>query len=257
MTMTATAPYTPAGGLEGKLRRLSARLLGVSPLTVSLDRPLISFSFDDFPRSAGEAGADILEASGWRATYYAAGGFEGGVTHMGEMYDFALLSDLAARGHEIACHTYAHPDLSRLSASGALAECARNRDAHARFQGTQPFETFAFPYGEATPAAKRGLLGVYRALRGIRPGVNRGRADRGLLKAVPLDGGEFGLARALRAIADVRTQPGWLIFFGHDVRNNASQWGCSPRFLETVCQACEGLDVRPVARALDHVEATA
>jgi peptidoglycan/xylan/chitin deacetylase (PgdA/CDA1 family) len=257
MTMTATAPYTPAGGLEGKLRRLSARLLGVSPLTVSLDKPLISFSFDDFPRSAGEAGADILEASGWRATYYAAGGFAGGVTHLGEMYDFDQLSDLAARGHEIACHTYAHPDLSRLSATGALAECARNRDTHARIKGAQPFETFAFPYGEATPGAKRGLLGVYRALRGVRPGVNRGRVDRGLLKAVPLDGGEFGLARALRAIADVRAEPGWLIFYGHDVSNSPSQWGCSPRFLETVCQACEGLDVRPVARALDHVEATA
>jgi len=147
MTMTAIAPYTPAGGLEGKLRRLSARLLGVSPLTVSLDKPLISFSFDDFPRSAGEAGADILEASGWRATYYAAGGFAGGVTHLGEMYDFDQLSDLAARGHEIACHTYAHPDLSRLSATGALAECARNRDTHARLKNTRPFETFAFPYG--------------------------------------------------------------------------------------------------------------
>lgn len=257
MTITDTAPYFPAGGLDGKLRRMAARLLEVTPLTVSLDQPLISFSFDDFPRSAGEAGADLLEASGWRATYYAAGGFESRVTHLGQMHDFEMICDLMARGHEIACHTYAHPDLSRLSAAGALADCARNRDTHRRLKNAKPFETFAFPYGEATPAAKRALLGVYRALRGVRPGINRGRVDRGLLKAVPLDGGEFGLARALRAIADVRAQPGWLIFYGHDVRNSPSQWGCSPRFLETICQACEGLDVRPVARALDHVEARA
>ncbi|MCC5997180.1 MAG: polysaccharide deacetylase family protein [Oceanicaulis sp.] len=257
MTALAETPYIPAGGLTGKLRRLAARALAVTPLTIALDRPLISFTFDDFPKSAAGNGASILEEFGWRATYFAAAGFTGRTTHLGEMHDIGDLKDLKARGHEIACHTYAHDDLSQMSAAEALAGCAKNRE-YLSSQGVETkFETFAFPYGEAAPATKRALLGAYRALRGVRPGINRGRADRGLLKAVPLDGGEYGLGRALQAVADVKAEPGWLIFYGHDVRTGPSSWGCSPQFLETVCRACEGLDVRPMARALDVVEGKA
>ncbi|KAA5804703.1 polysaccharide deacetylase family protein [Alkalicaulis satelles] len=254
MTALADAPYIPAGGLAGKLRRLAARTLAVTPLNVRLTSPLISFSFDDAPLSSLTNGATILQGFGWRATYYIAGGFDGRTTHLGPMHDGPALKDIAARGHEIACHTYAHDDLSRVSAQQALSGCGKNRDyLSSQGLGSHP-ETFAFPYGEASPGAKRALLGPYRALRGVRPGINRGRTDRGLLKAVPLDGGEAGLGQALQAVADVKAEPGWLIFYGHDVRTGPSQWGCSPNFLETVCRACEGLDVRPVARALDLVE---
>ncbi|MFP4520418.1 MAG: polysaccharide deacetylase, partial [Oceanicaulis sp.] len=79
--------YTPAGGVAGKLRRLAARTLATAPMRIELAHTLVSFTFDDFPKSAAQAGAAALEKRGWRGTYYASGGFAGGETHLGRMYD--------------------------------------------------------------------------------------------------------------------------------------------------------------------------
>ncbi len=253
--MTDTA-YIPAGGLTGKLRRIAARALAVSPMTIALDRTIVSFTFDDFPRSAATTGAAILEKRGWRGTYYASGGFAGGETHLGRMYDGGDLVRLEAAGHEIACHTYAHGDSSALGVQATEADCARNR-AFLQMAGHEAeLDSFAFPYGEAAPDAKPALLKRYRALRGVRPGVNRTGTDRGLLKAVPLDSGEAGLERALDWIENAALKPGWLIFYGHDVRESPGTWGCTPHFLEKVCDVVDraGFDVLTVRGALDRID---
>lgn len=254
--MTAM-PYIPAGGVAGKLRRLTARAFGVSVLPIRLDRSIVTITFDDFPKSAATTGAEILERRGWRGTYFASGGFAGGANHHGALFDAADLHRLQANGHEIACHTFAHGDASQAGLDITLEDATRNRRFLEAAGHEAPLETFAFPFGEATPAAKTALLGRYRALRGVRPGINRGRADRGLLKATPLDGGEAGLAQAAAAVRDAARGPGWLIFFGHDVQDTPTEWGCTPAFLETVCaeiEAC-GLDVQTMRDALDTIEA--
>ncbi len=254
MTLQA---YLPSGGLIGKLKRQAARRLAKAPMRIALERPLVSFSFDDFPKSAAVEGAEILERHGWRGTYFASGGFAGGENHLGRLYDIGDLKRLHANGHEIACHTFSHVDVAQTALSDVVAELDRNR-AYLDASGFEaPFTTFAFPYGEASPAAKQALSDRFRALRGIRPGVNRDGADRALLFAVPLDGGQAGLMSALKWIEDVKTRPGWLIFYGHDVRENPGPWGCTPAFLETVCTAISesGADVDTIAGALDRIEA--
>ena len=254
--MSAT-PYVPAGGITGKLRRIAARTLAVHPLRFELNRTIVSFTFDDFPNSAAGAGAQALERRGWRGTYYASGGFAGAETHLGPMYDADDLARLHAAGHEIACHPVAHSDSAAAGAAATDADCARNRAFLKQAGHDAPLDTFAFPYGEAAVTAKPALLRRYRALRGVRPGVNRTGADRGLLKAVPLDGGEAGLERALDWIEDAALTPGWLIFYGHDVREDHGPWGCTPDFLETVCNAVARtrFDVATVRQALDLIEA--
>ncbi len=254
MTMHA---YIPSGGLMGKIKRQAVRRLGKVALKVELDRPLVSFSFDDFPKSAAEAGAQILERHGWRGTYFAGGSFAGGENHLGRMYEIGDLKRLHAAGHEIACHTFSHIDIAQSSLEQVEAEIDRNRAVLTACGFDAPFETFAFPYGEASLPAKQALSARFRALRGVKPGINRGIADRALLTAVPLDGGETGLKRALDWISEAKREPGWLIFYGHDVREAPSEWGCTPHFLETVCQAVAdmGAEVATIARALDRVEA--
>ncbi|XBQ15680.1 MAG: polysaccharide deacetylase family protein [Oceanicaulis sp.] len=251
------AIYTPPSGLHGKLRRYAARALDRTPLSYRLDRTLVSFSFDDVPQSAATTGAEILERFGWRGTFYAAAGFTERTTHLGAMHTDADLARLEASGHEIGCHTFAHDDAGGAPVAATLADCGRNRDRLRHGGVKAPPRTFAFPYGEARPGLKSALLKPYRALRGVRPGVNRTGADRGLLNAVPLDGGEPGLARALDYIEDAALSPGWLIFFGHDVRENPSEWGCTPAFLETVCDAVRraGFEVDTMAGALETIEA--
>ncbi len=247
--------YIPSGGLIGKLKRQAVRRLAKSPLAISLERTLVSFSFDDFPRSAAMAGADILERHGWRGTFFAGGGFAGGENHLGKMFDIADLKRLHGDGHEIACHTYSHIDIAKTPITDVEAEIDRNRAFLDACGFDAPFQTFAYPYGEASLAAKRALTRRFNVLRGVRPGINRGIADRALLFAVPLDGGERGLRRALQWIENARRNPGWLIFYGHDVREQPGPWGCTPQFLETVCLAVAdaGFDVDTIAGAYERL----
>ena len=75
--------------------------------------------------------------------------------------------------------------------------------------------------------------------------------------AVPLDGGDAGLKRAVAAVKDVSRNPGWLIFYGHDIRKNPSDWGCTPEFLDVVLHAVEqsGAQVRTQSEALKAIQA--
>lgn len=252
--MSETA-YIPASGLSGKLQRLAARTFARAPLNIRLERPLVSFTFDDFPKSAATTGAALLEAKGWAGTFFAAGGFEDQTTHHGPMFDADDLKRLAAKGHEIACHSFSHIDAASSRDSRFLEDVERNADFF-EASGMDAARTFAFPYGEATPGLKRALIQRYGALRGVRPGVNRGMADRALLKAVPLDGGLAGLQRAVDAVREAAREPGWLIFYGHDVQDLPTSWGCTPEFLSAVVEAVEAVhaDVLPMDQALASIE---
>ncbi|WP_421858509.1 polysaccharide deacetylase family protein [Oceanicaulis sp.] len=235
------------------------RRLGVTPLKINLERPIVTFTFDDFPRSALELGAVRLKARGWCGTYYVSGGLAGVTNHHGELFDPQDLLTLKTEGHEIACHGYSHLDASRLPAETVMADAARNR-AYLKAAGLDEAPTsYAFAYGEATPQAKKRLLETYSSLRGVQPGINRGVADRGLLKSVPLDGGDAGLKRAVAAVKDAARNPGWLIFYGHDIQHQPSEWGCTPEFLDVVLHAVEhsGAQVMTQSAALDAIEARA
>jgi hypothetical protein len=49
--------YEPDRSLKGKVRRRLIRLAHRRPARVKLERPMVSFSFDDAPATACEAGA--------------------------------------------------------------------------------------------------------------------------------------------------------------------------------------------------------
>tara|TARA_R110000868_G_scaffold50376_3_gene160975 strand:- start:4972 stop:5739 length:768 start_codon:yes stop_codon:yes gene_type:complete len=248
-------PYNPGGGLVSKLNRRWARLAARAPLSVDLDHAIVSFSFDDFPKSAALSGAAILENHGWRGTYYASAGYAGTCTHHGAMFDAGDLQRLVAAGHEIGCHTHTHIDGSRVGADALLADIERNHQALRALGYDGKLDSFAYPYGETTPAAKRLLAKRFTSLRGVHAAINRGMSDRSLLKSVPVDGGEAGIARAVDAAEGLVEHPGWLIFYLHDVQDEPTQWGCTPAQLEWVCGAVErsGARVLTVAAAMAEI----
>ncbi len=249
-------PYQPAGGLTAKLSRRWARMTARAPLSVDLDHGLVSFSFDDFPRSAATTGAAMLEQHGWRGTYYASAGYAGSDTHHGTMFDGEDLQRLAAAGHEIGCHTHSHLDGSRVSEAEFLADIEHNQAALRTLGYTGPLDSFAYPYGVATAAVKRVLGTRFGSLRGIEAAINRGTCDRNLLKSVPVDGGEAGITRAIEAAEALIQDPGWLIFYLHDVQDEPTQWGCTPEQLARVCDAVErsGARVLTVSEAMTEME---
>lgn len=249
------APYQPAGGLIAKFSRRWARLAARAPLSVDLDHGLVSFSFDDFPRSAATTGAALLERHGWRGTYYASAGYAGTDTHHGPMFDGDDLQRLADAGHEIGCHTHSHLDGSSIGEAELLADIERNEAGLRALGYTGPLDSFAYPYGVATSAIKRMLSDRFSSLRGIEAAINRGPCDRNLLKSVPVDGGEAGIARAIEAAEALIQNPGWLIFYLHDVQDEPTEWGCTPEQLARVCDAVErsGARVLTVSEAMTEM----
>src|SRR6267378_3494118 len=96
--------------LQGYYRRKAASLLFRRPLLIGSEPHLISFTFDDFPRSALLAGGAILNRFGLAGTYYVSLGLVGKQTPTGEMFLPGDLTTLFERGHELGCHTFSHCD---------------------------------------------------------------------------------------------------------------------------------------------------
>lgn len=193
--------------------------------------PVVSFTFDDFPRSALTCGADIVESAGARATYYVAMGMMNTVNRLGEQFCSDDLHALARRGHEIAVHGYGHLSARRTPVEEFVRDAMKCREALRQALPGAVSENFAYPYGEATLASKQ-LLGPRMASsRGTVPGLNGPEADLNLLRANPLYGGENEAGPALRLIADNQARRSWLIFYTHDVSEKPSPYGCTPALL--------------------------
>lgn len=239
-----------------RFHSLSSRLLARRPMTIPPEPAIATFTFDDFPRSALHVGGnEILGAYGWRATYYACAGYLGKTTtHHGPMFTADDIALLLQEGHEIGCHTHDHLDASTIAAARYLEDIERNAMAM-RTLGVRDMATFAYPYGSVRPAHKRAVASRFPLARGIRPGVNGPRTDGMLLRAVALDGGDEGIARAIDHAATLARQGGWLIYFGHEVAENPGPWGCTPAQLTAVANAvrASGAEVLTMGAALDRL----
>lgn len=249
--MSALEPYSPDRSLKGKLRRRWARAVHRRPLGGAIDGPLISFSFDDSPRSAATAGAQILEAHGKRGTYYVCAGLDGKPGHMGDYADRRDYADLSVRGHEIACHTFSHLDCGKASEPDIDRDVDRNIEALSEVGITT--RHFAYPYGDVSPGAKRVLNRRFGSLRALHPGLVTPGTDLNQLPAVGIEGPE-GERRAAGWIDRAIRQRVWLILYTHDVRETASDWGCTPdAFDRLVRRASAGAHVAPVGTVLGRL----
>jgi peptidoglycan/xylan/chitin deacetylase (PgdA/CDA1 family) len=242
-------PYTADRSLKGKLRRRFARLVHRRPARLSLTRPTISFTFDDVPASAVYNAAPILEARGAHGSWYVCAGLFGQDGHMGRFADAGEVSSLIARGHEVACHTFQHIDCARADDQTLISDLERN-DAVLESLGATPTH-FAFPYGELSARSKRLLSDRYGSLRGVHAGLVHDGGDRNQLPAVGVQGSD-GEATARDWIDRAVASGAWLILFTHDVREDASAFGCTPGALERLADhaLARGCDIRTVGAVL-------
>src|SRR5579863_9496701 len=112
-----------------------------------LARPIVSFTFDDFPRSALMVAGKLLIDHGVRGTFYASIGLMGRTTEVGEIFEPSDLIGLVASGHELACHTFDHAACDRLNYSEILNTCEKNRRIVAEMASGYRLRNFAFPFG--------------------------------------------------------------------------------------------------------------
>lgn len=227
-------------------RRFISRI-GRRPMAFGNDKTIVSFCFDDFPRSALIVGGAILEAYGARGTFYAAPGLMGTDNELGEQFHRADLDNLLREGHELGCHTFQHLSCRSVTQAEFVADVDEGRKVINRMTGYDPIN-FAYPYGHVTASLKKRIGTQMGTCRGIFGGVNGPVVDLNLLRANSLYGdiGEIGPVTKLLSDSE---RGGWLIFYTHDVRDRPSPYGCTPALLkETVAETLnKGFTIAPVA----------
>jgi peptidoglycan/xylan/chitin deacetylase (PgdA/CDA1 family) len=235
------------------LHQFSARLIGRHIVPFRLAHPVISFSFDDYPRSALDLGGRMLESEGISATYYTAFDLAGTDSPSGAVGSLHDLAACAAAGHEIACHSYDHVDCRDASPDEVARNLDRNRKV-ARDLGLPPLRHFAHPFGRYDVAGKRIAMQSYASARTIVWGVNRVSIDLGLLKSVPIYSGG-GSLRLTSYVDELQAHSGWLVLYTHDVSMRPSPYGCTPEELNSVIRRARAMGalILPVGAVVDQL----
>jgi peptidoglycan/xylan/chitin deacetylase (PgdA/CDA1 family) len=211
--------------------------------------PVVSFSFDDFPRTAYVVGGAILKSLGVRGTYYAAAGLMNTANELGEQFCSEDIHSLLRDGHELACHTFSHISSRAVSSSKYGEDVDHGRKAMEVVAGVPDSGNFAYPFGHVTLMTKKTLGPRMNSSRSIFPGLNGPHVDLNLLRANSLYGDLDQFGKVQELILENEKRKGWLIFYSHDVRPKPSPYGCAPSLLESAAEfaiqrGCSILTVR-------------
>jgi peptidoglycan/xylan/chitin deacetylase (PgdA/CDA1 family) len=217
--------------------------------------PIVSFSFDDFPRTAYSVGGAILEQFRARGTYYAAIGLMNTSNELGEQFRPEDIASLLEKGHELGSHTFSHISCRSVSCAEFRNDVEKGRKAIEEVSG-QGSMNFAYPFGHVTIQAKRTLEFSLGSARSIVPGFNGPEIDLSLLRANSLYGDLDEARRAEELILENTKRKSWLIFYTHDVRPEPSAFGCTPALLEAAvsCAVRSGCRILTVRETLAEVD---
>lgn len=235
-----------------KMRRRAGRWLDQRPMRVALERGVFSLSFDDIPETAWTEAGPILTEHGVKATYYVCGGLESGENLGLTQFTTAHLQALFEAGHEVGCHTFSHLSALRATPGAYAADLDRNAYWVAERLDGHVMTTFAWPYGDVSLTAKAVAAERFKLARGVRDGVNAGRADRAAAQAIGLESRRLPGYDLEALMAETANRRGWLIAYGHDVMDGPTPYGCTPDDLDRVIRLAKaaGLDILPVGQAL-------
>ncbi len=213
-----------------------------------LQESIISFSFDDCPKSAITNGLPMLEAEGWRATVFVACGLCDTTNHLGLHIGERDIIDLHNRGHEIGDHTFSHISGNSVNLDDFLNDVERNQQTLEKL-GIPRSRHFAYPFGHVTPPLKTALSKKFKTLRGVISPQDQIQ-DASLLKAARLYSND-SVELALDEITKAKDSPKWLHLFTHDVRDNPSKFGCTRDDFAKIIKAVikSGLPVMTVDKA--------
>jgi peptidoglycan/xylan/chitin deacetylase (PgdA/CDA1 family) len=264
-------PERAADGYLARARRWLAaeasRVLFRKGLPVRTALPLISFTFDDFPRSAFLDAGSILRRYGILGTYYVSLSLMGKQSHLGPMFQAEDLKELARLRHELGCHTFAHCHSWNTPPDVYERAILENQKALSELLPGASFQTFAYPISVPRLAVKKvagrhflccrggGLKARRYLLRHAAGGqtFNSGITDLNYLCAFFLEKSR-GNPEAVKSLIDQNARArGWLIFATHDVCAAPSPFGCTSSFFEQVVRWAvdSGARILPVVEALE------
>jgi peptidoglycan/xylan/chitin deacetylase (PgdA/CDA1 family) len=242
--------------LAGVSRKI-ARHVPFKPHRVRLDRPVVAFTFDDFPASAFDNAVPALDDAGMRGTFYLASGLMGRRENGQQIVAVEQVAEVARTGHEIGGHTHGHLNVQAQRRPDLLADVVRNEREIAAIVGAEKPMSFAYPFGMISVPSKLMLMRRYPGLRGIKIGINTGITDLAHLLSQELYDAVQDSASIDRLLDETERLNGWTILYTHDVQVDPTSIGCSPKlFAETVAKVRRrGITVEPVIDTLRRIGA--
>jgi peptidoglycan/xylan/chitin deacetylase (PgdA/CDA1 family) len=239
-----------------KYRRMEASLFGKRSCNMNVTIPFISFTFDDFPKTAYTIGGNILNKYGFRGTYYISLGMLNKKLPCGEIADLDILKNVLLDGNELGCHTYSHTDAWEKKIDYFEESIIKNNDTLSVLFPHVNFKTFAYPVGNVTPDAKRTAEKYFVCSRGGCQTTNKGTIDLNNLNAYFLDNRKNPTFSSVKEIIDKNSlEKGWLIFATHGVDDDSSPYGCNKFFFEEVVRysAKSGSIILPVIKIYEEI----
>ncbi|WP_324753937.1 polysaccharide deacetylase family protein [Roseovarius sp. Pro17] len=238
--------------MRDRLNLIAATLVASRPLIIAQDKPTVSISFDDAPRSACQLGASLTEDAGGRSTYYIAGKF----ANSDALSDYSVddLYQLNEAGHEICCHGYSHLDYRKYPLDVLRTDIERNAGFFQDNGLPQP-RHFAFPFGAVSPKAKALCAEKFDTCRGIKPIVMRKKLDKALLCSIPLYAKHWNYAVYKAQIEDVHKNGGWLLFYTHKVTDDPGPYDTTPNMLKELLKMTNDFDIpiKTVSEAISYL----
>ena len=220
--------------LDGFVQRKAGTLAFKRPFPIRAAKPIISFTFDDFPASALTTGGTILRRFNASGTYYASFGLCGTIAPTGEIFVPGDLALLLEQGHELACHTYAHCHSWQTDSKTFERSILQNRQTLQQLIPGADFKSFSYPISPPRPATKAKAGHHFLSCRGGGQTFNTGIADLNYLAAYFLEKTRNQFQPVKEAIDATVAARGWMIFATHDVADGHSPYGCTPEFFEQV-----------------------
>lgn len=242
--------------IVGKYRRTLAYRLNSRMASIKTAVPIISFTFDDAPKTAFDEGGAILGSHGAKATFFVSLGLLGSRTEVGTIASREDLLRSSEEGNELGCHTFDHLYTWETTPDMFVESVMRNKEALDRILPGAKFRSFAYPIGVPKPSVKLKLEKHFLCCRGGGQTANTGVADLNLLKSFFIDKRNNEDIDAIKRIIDYNaSRPGWLIFATHDVTETPSPYGCTPKFFLNVVEyaARSGALLLPVIDAFERL----
>jgi peptidoglycan/xylan/chitin deacetylase (PgdA/CDA1 family) len=238
-----------------RVRRPLAMSMARRPLVMRNEEPVVSFTFDDFPRSALLEGGAILGSYGQKGTFFASFGLMGSSGPTGEIFSVDDVHEVVRQGHELGCHTYDHYHAWDTAPSEFQASIVRNREALEKYLPGTSFRSLSYPISCPRPQTKRIISAYFDCCRGGGQTFNAGALDLNFLMAFFLEKSRNDFDSVVRLIEANNRKKGWLIFATHDVSESPTEFGCTPAFFEKVVRhsSHSGANVLTVCEALDKI----
>lgn len=174
---------------------------------------IVTFTFDDVPKSVATVGLPILKKYGYSATVYVE--TRNTDSNYPGYMNWDDVKAVADAGWEVGAHTYTHPDLTKLSNEEILDDLLTSTQDFAR-HGYAPVD-FASPFGNVNDRVMAILKRHYESHRMAWPsGMNAddfdpyGIASYDVTSATTLD----ELSSLLESL---QKEGGWLVLQVHEV----------------------------------------